>query len=95
MLRGVCVQTAFHAEQTNLQPLFDFPSEFIRTVAGGSNAKETTASFGEMRNTQRILFGEPAEEKAVGRTRRRCGPYSRRSMEGEGKAPRDLNVLTG
>ena len=72
LLRGVCVQTAFHAEQTKLRPLFDFPSEFIRIVAGGSNAKQTAASFGEMRNTQRILFGEPDEEKAVGRTRRRC-----------------------
>jgi len=72
LLRGVCVQTAFHAEQTKLRPLFDFPSEFVRTVAGGSNGKETADSFGEMRNTRRILFGEPDEEKAVGRTRRRC-----------------------
>jgi len=33
LLRGACVQTAFHAEQTKLWPLSDFPSEFFTTAA--------------------------------------------------------------
>jgi hypothetical protein len=54
LLRGACVQTAFHAEQTKLWPLFDFPSEFIRTAAGGGNVMATGARMGELRNTYRI-----------------------------------------
>jgi hypothetical protein len=42
------------------------PFEFIRTSAGGSNATDTTASFGEMRNAYRILDGKPEEKKTFG-----------------------------
>jgi hypothetical protein len=63
LLRGACVQTAFHAKQTQLWPLFDFPSEFIRTAAPGRMA--TGASVGEMRNAHKIVVGKPERDQAA------------------------------
>jgi hypothetical protein len=55
LLRGACVQTAFHAEQTKLWPLSGFPSEFIWAAAGGSNAVETGTRMEKQRNAYRSL----------------------------------------
>jgi hypothetical protein len=64
LLRGACVQTAFHAEQTKLWPLFDFQPEFIRNAAAVGRMA-TRANMREMKNTHKIVVGKPKREEAI------------------------------